>query len=846
LAQALLFFRSMFQKEPFFSFQSDLEFEEDSPEFLPLFSKQEEDEINKLRVPDELPLLTLRNTVLFPGVIFPITVGRDKSIRLIREANKKDKIIAVVSQRNPDIEDPEFDDLYKIGTLAQIVRMMRMPDGSTTVIIQGKRRIEIQELTQSNPYLKARVKAMPDDKFKEDKEYKALIESIREISQQIINLAPNIPSEAAVAIKNIDSSSFLIHFVASNLNISVSEKQLLLETKNAQKRAEKVLEYLTKELQMLELKDQIQNRVRTDIDKQQKEYFLQQQIRAIQEELGGESPDKEIQNLREKGNEKKWPESVHTHFNKELDRLLRVNPAAPDYSVGLNYVQLLLDLPFETYTKDNFDLKHAEKVLDEDHFGLDKVKKRILEYLAVLKLKGDMKSPIICLYGPPGVGKTSLGKSIARALDRKYVRMSLGGLHDESEIRGHRRTYIGAMPGRIIQNLKKVGSGNPVYVLDEIDKMGRDFRGDPSSAMLEVLDPEQNSTFYDNYLELDYDLSKVLFIATANSLDSIQPALLDRMEIIEISGYSMEEKIEIAKKYLVPKQRKAHGLKSTDFTLTDKAVEMIVEQYTRESGVRGLDKRIASLARNIAKNKAMGDAYVKKLQPAEVEKILGAEKIEPEVYENNDVPGVVTGLAWSPMGGSVLFVESTLAQGKGNMLVTGQLGDVMKESVSLAKTFLKAHSDYLDIDNRVFDEWDLHVHFPAGAIPKDGPSAGITILTSLASLFTQRKVKSHLAMTGEITLRGKVLPVGGIKEKILAAKRAGIKEVIMCDANQKDVEDINPGYLKGMKFHYVSNMLQVLDLALTDEFAGNPIDLMEPVRKKQRQEEKEAKTPKVS
>ncbi len=803
---------------------------DDAPEFLPLFSKQEEDESNRMEVPEEMSVLAMRNTVLYPGVIIPITVGRDKSIKLIKEANKKDKSIVVVAQKNPEVEDPSSDDLFKIGTLAHIIRLMRMPDGSSTVIIQGKRRVQIHEFTQTDPFFKAKVAQFPDaDDISNDKEYNAIIDSIRDISQKIINLAPNIPSEAAIALKNIDSSTFLVHFVASNLNITLAEKQAILENGSAKLRATEVLTYVTKELQLLELKDQIQNKVRNDLDKQQKEYFLQQQIRAIQEELGGETPDKEVQNLREKGNAKLWPKHIHEHFNKELDRLMRVNPASPDYSVGLNYVQLMLDLPWDNYTNDNFDIKHAQEVFDEDHFGLEKVKKRIIEYLAVLKLKGDMRSPIICLYGPPGVGKTSLGKSIARALGRKYVRMSLGGLHDEAEIRGHRKTYIGAMPGRVLQNLKKSGSSNPVFVLDEIDKLGRDFRGDPSSAMLEVLDPEQNTTFYDNYLELDYDLSKVLFVATANSLDSIQPALLDRMEIIEIQGYSLEEKVQIAKKYLVPKQRKAHGLKAAQFKISDKALEVLIEQYTRESGVRSLDKRVAALARSIAKSVAMDEEIKKSISEADVERILGNEKMEPEMYEDNETAGVVSGLAWSPMGGSVLFVESKLVPGKGGLQITGQLGDVMKESVMLARSYIKAHSEYLDIDHRVFDHWDVHVHFPAGAIPKDGPSAGIAILTSLASLFTQRKVKSKLAMTGEITLRGKVLPVGGIKEKMLAAKRAGITQVILCEQNRKDVEDIEQKYLKGVGFVYVSNMLQVLDLAVTNKPVKSPIDLLKPV-----------------
>lgn len=822
-----IFATNMFgKKNSFIHFNGDEDNVDDSPEFLPLFSKQEEEESNKMEVPEELPVLAIKNTVLFPGVIFPITVGRDKSIKLVKDANKADKTIAVVAQKNAEVEDPGASDLYEIGVVAKIIKLMRMPDGTTTVIIQGKRRLRIGEIVHHEPYLRAKVCPVADDKIKDDKEYKAIISSVKDISNRIINLSPNLPSEASIAISNIDSSNFLIHFVASNLNITVPEKQSILESTNPKERAQKVLEFVIKELQMLELKDQIQNKVRTDIDKQQREYFLHQQIRAIQEELGGDSPDKEIQNLREKGLFKSWKPEVREHFEKELDRLQRVNPASPDYSVGLNYVQLLLDLPWEDYTQDNFDLKHAAKVFDEDHFGLQKVKNRILEYLAVLKLKGDMKSPIICLYGPPGVGKTSLGKSISRALGRKYIRMSLGGLHDESEIRGHRKTYIGAMPGRIVQNLKKVQSSNPVFVLDEIDKLGRDFRGDPSSALLEVLDPEQNTNFYDNYLEMDYDLSKVLFVATANSLDSIQPALLDRMEIIEVSGYSMEEKLQIGKKYLVPKQRKAHGLTGKQFKVSDAGISYIIENYTRESGVRGLDKKIAALARSTAKSIASSDEEIKvNIGPKEVEQILGAEKMEPEMYENNHTAGVVTGLAWSPLGGSVLFVESTLIPGKPELKVTGQLGDVMKESVSLAHTFLKSHADYLEISPEVFEKWGIHVHFPAGSIPKDGPSAGVTVLTSLASLFTQRKVKSHLAMTGEITLRGKVLPVGGIKEKILAAKRAGIKEIILCLQNEKDILDIDQSYLKGMTFHYVQNMFEVLDLALTSEKVKNPINL---------------------
>ena len=798
---------------------------ESGSDLFPLFSQQEEKESNKLTVPESLPILPIRNTVLFPGVVFPITVGRDKSIKLIKDANKGDKIIGVFAQIDPETEEPGIADLNTIGTMAQIIKILRMPDGNTTAIIQGKRKIQLGEQIAAEPYLTAYVSAIEIEDNVQDKELNALISSIKDTATENIELSPNIPSEANFAMRNIDSDNFLVSFIASNLNITLAEKQDILNTTSLKERAAMVFEHLVRENQILKLKDQIQSKVKVDIDKQQKEYFLQQQIRAIQEELGHDSPDKEIQSLRERGAKKKWSKEINEAFNKELDKLLRINPASPDYSVSLNYAQTLLDLPWNEFTKDNLDIKKAQKVLDADHFGLEKVKQRILEYLAVIKLKGDLKSPIICLYGPPGVGKTSLGKSIAKAIGRKYVRVSLGGLHDESEIRGHRKTYIGAMPGRIIQNLKKVKSGNPVFVLDEIDKVGNDFRGDPSSALLEVLDPEQNTTFHDNYLELDYDLSKVMFIATANSLDTIQPALLDRMEIIDISGYTVEEKIQIAQKYLIPKQRTMHGLKAAQFKLADSVIETVVEEYTRESGVRNLEKKIAALVRHNAMLIASKEAFNPNLSHDDIQKILGVDKLEKEIYQDNDTAGVVTGLAWSPVGGSILFVESTLTRGKGSMTLTGKLGDVMKESATTAMTFLKANASYLNIDYRVFNNWDTHVHFPAGAIPKDGPSAGITILTSLASLFTQRKIKPYLAMTGEITLRGRVLPVGGIKEKILAAKRAGIKEIIMCHENQKDVEDIPQQYLKGVKFHYVKNMLEVLDLSLMDELVKNPLDL---------------------
>ncbi|HEY1045757.1 MAG TPA: endopeptidase La [Bacteroidia bacterium] len=798
---------------------------EGGSDLFPLFSQQEEKESNKLNVPESLPILPIRNTVLFPGVVFPITVGRDKSIKLIKDANKGNKIIGVFAQIDPETEEPGIRDLNKIGTMAQIIKILRMPDGNTTAIIQGKRKIELGEEISQEPYLTAYVKAIKIEDEKQDKELKALISSIKDTAAENIELSPNIPSEANFALRNIDSDNFLVSFIASNLNIALVDKQLILNSKTLKQRATMVFEHLMRENQILKLKDQIQSKVKVDIDKQQKEYFLQQQIRAIQEELGHESPDKEIQNLRDRGSKKKWSKEIGDAFNKELDKLLRINPASPDYSVSLNYAQTLLELPWNEFTKDNLDIKKAQKTLDADHFGLEKVKQRILEYLAVIKLKGDLKSPIICLYGPPGVGKTSLGKSIAKAIGRKYVRVSLGGLHDESEIRGHRKTYIGAMPGRIIQNLKKVKSGNPVFVLDEIDKVGNDFRGDPSSALLEVLDPEQNTNFHDNYLELDYDLSKVMFIATANSLDTIQPALLDRMEIIEISGYTVEEKIQIAQKYLIPKQRNMHGVKANQFKLSDSVIETIVEEYTRESGVRNLEKKIASLVRHNAMKIAGEEEFNPALSSEDIQSVLGVEKMEREIYQDNETAGVVTGLAWSPVGGSILFVESTLTRGKGHMTLTGKLGDVMKESATTAMTFLKANSSYLDIDYKVFNHWDTHIHFPAGAIPKDGPSAGITILTSLASLFTQRKIKPYLAMTGEITLRGRVLPVGGIKEKILAAKRAGIKDIIMCHENKKDVDDIPQKYLKGVEFHYVRNMFEVLDFALMDEKVKNPLDL---------------------
>lgn len=792
---------------------------ETESEFIPLITAEEEENMNRQEFPNELPILPLRNNVLFPGVVIPITVGRDKSIRLIRDANKGNKTIGVVSQKNKEVESPEFEDLNSIGTVAQIIRMLKMPDGSSTVIIQGKRRFEMEKPLATEPYLQARVRLLEEQRVDpEDKELETAFATIRELALQIIEESPNIPSEASFAIGNIESPSFLVNFISSNMNADVAKKQDMLEELDMKKRVEKVMEHLTLEAQMLETRKEIQTKVRMDMDRQQREYFLHQQMRTIQDELGDNPQDQDVKDMQQRASEKNWNERVEKLFYKELDKLGRMNPQGAEYTVQLNYLDLMLDLPWGEYTEDNLDLKRAEEILERDHFGLEKVKERILEYLAVLKLKGNMKSPILCFYGPPGVGKTSLGRSIAEALGRKYIRMSLGGLHDESEIRGHRKTYIGAMPGRIIQSIKKAETSNPVFVLDEVDKLGRSNHGDPSSALLEVLDPEQNSEFYDNYVETEYDLSKVMFIATANSLATIQGPLRDRMEIIEVNGYTVEEKIEIAKRHLLPKQIKEHGIKKSDISIDKRTLEKVIEEYTNESGVRGLDKVVAKIVRHRARQIAMEQEYEAKIKAAELKDILGAGRSRTK-YANNDVAGVVTGLAWTSVGGDILFIESSLTKGKGKLTLTGNLGDVMKESAVIALEYLKSHSDLLGLEQKEFDEHNVHIHVPEGATPKDGPSAGITMLTSLASSFTKRKVKKNLAMTGEITLRGDVLPVGGIKEKILAAKRAKIKEIILCEKNRQDVEEIKQDYLKGLTFHYVEKMEQVLEIALTNQKA---------------------------
>jgi ATP-dependent Lon protease len=788
--------------------------DEDS-ELIPLMTPEDEEKINKEEIPAILPILPLRNTVLFPGVVIPITAGRDASIQLIKDANAGDKILGVVAQKNPEVENPTEKDIHKIGVVAQILRVLKMPDGNTTVIIQGKKRFEIDTVIQTEPYLKATTKEAIEDKTDENnKEFDAIIDSVKEQALEIIKVNPMLPSEASFAIKNIQSNSFLVNFISSNMDLSVKEKQELLQQDNLKERALLTLKRLNKELQRLELKNDIQSKTRTDMDQRQREYYLHQQLKTIQEELGGVSNDEELEEMKAKSKSKKWTKEVGETFDKELGRLRRMNPQMAEYGIQRSYLELLLELPWGEFTEDKFDLKNAQKVLDRDHFGLEKVKERIIEHLAVLKLRNDMKSPIICLYGPPGVGKTSLGKSVAESLGRKYVRMSLGGLRDEAEIRGHRKTYIGAMPGRVIQNLKKAGTANPVFVLDEIDKLTNSNQGDPSSAMLEVLDPEQNTEFYDNYLEVGFDLSKVLFIATANNLGEIPWALRDRMELINVSGYTIEEKIEIAKRHLLPKQLKEHGLTKEHLKLGKAQIEKVVEGYTRESGVRGLEKQIAKVVRFAAKSIAMEETYDITLTNDDIEKILGPARLERDKYETNDVAGVVTGLAWTSVGGDILFIESILSKGKGNLTITGNLGKVMKESATIAMEYIKANAEDFGVNPEVLEKYNVHIHVPEGATPKDGPSAGVTMLTSLVSVFTQRKVKNKLAMTGEITLRGKVLPVGGIKEKILAAKRANIKELILCKENRRDIDEIKPQYLKGLKFHYVDTMKEVISIAL--------------------------------
>ena len=805
--------------------------QEDSEELIQLINPEQESDLKPGDLPEELSVLPIKNTVLFPGVVIPITVTRQKSIRLIKKAYQGNRIIGVVAQKNKQAEEPMIEDLYKFGTIARIIKMLVLPDGNTTIIIQGKNRFAVKEFTQEEPFLMAKIDLQVEPQTNlQSREVKALVQSLKDAAFKILKLNPEIPQEAQMALDNIQSTAFLIHFLSSNLNVEVSEKQKILETNNISDRGTLLLQYMLKEIQMLEIKSEIHKKVHTDIDQQQRDYFLRQQIKVLQDELGYDGPDKEVEKLRTRGLEKKWSKEIAAHFNKELDKVLRVNPQAAEFPVAMNYVEFMLDLPWGEYTKDDFDLKRAQRILNKDHFGLEKVKTRILEYLAVLKLKNDMKGPILCLYGPPGVGKTSLGKSIAKSLQRQYIRMSLGGLHDEAEIRGHRKTYVGAMPGKILQNIKKAKSSNPVFILDEIDKVRSDFRGDPSSALLEVLDPEQNSTFGDNYLEVEYDLSKVLFVATANSLDTIHPALRDRMEIIELTGYTVEEKLQIAIKHLVPKQLLEHGLKPSNIKITKEAILKVIEAYTRESGVRNLERKIGALVRSIAKSVAMEEKFEKEIKAEQVVKILGGEIFDEELYQGNEIAGVVTGLAWTQVGGDILYVESSVSRGKGVLTLSGQLGDVMKESAMAALSYLKSNATALKIDHRVFQQYDLHVHVPAGAVPKDGPSAGITMLTSLASIFTQRKVKSKLAMTGEITLRGKVLPVGGIKEKILAAKRSGIVEIVLSSKNKRDIQEIEKHYIKGVTFHYVDTVDDVLKIALLKDKVAKPLEfiLQEP------------------
>jgi ATP-dependent Lon protease len=785
-----------------------------SEDFIPIIAPEEDTDFLDANLPTELSILPVRNTVLFPGV----------TIKLVKKAYKGDRIIGVVTQRKAGAEEPKKDDLYPVGTLATIIKMLTLPDGNTTIIIQGKRKFEMGEVVKEDPYMIAKANYLTDTiPEAKQKETKALLQSLKDAALRIIKINPDIPQEAQVALDNIESPSFLIHFLSSNVNVELPEKQELLEITDWKERATKLYAYMLKDIQLLELKQEIHSKAHSDIDQQQRDYFLRQQIKVLQEELGQDAPEQDIEKLKERAKNKKWSKIIADHFQKELGKLIRLNSQSPDYPIALNYLGFMLDLPWEHYTEDSFDLAKAKEILDADHYGLTKVKTRILEYLAVLKLRKDMKGPILCLYGPPGVGKTSLGKSIAKSLNRQYVRMSLGGLHDESEIRGHRKTYIGAMPGRILANIKKSGSSNPIFVLDEIDKIGNDFRGDPASALLEVLDPEQNNSFADNYLDIEYDLSKVLFVATANNLDTIHPALRDRMEIIEINGYTLEEKVEIVKKHLLPKAKKEHGLGIRSFQIEDSAVAHVIDGYTRESGVRNLEQKIAAIARNVAKSVAMDEEYPKKIKKTDIEKILGMPMFDKELYQDNEFAGVVTGLAWTQVGGEILFIESSLSRGRGSLTLSGQLGDVMKESATTALSYLKAHSEDLGIDHRLFSQYDLHVHIPAGAVPKDGPSAGITMFTSLASAYTQRKVKDKMAMTGEITLRGKVLPVGGIKEKILAAKRAGITDIVLCSQNKKDIQEIDAHYLTNLNFHYVDKVAEVLTVALLGEKVKNPV-----------------------